>query len=115
MFPLGGGSGQYPHQWNCGKVVASLEGGGGAMNRTIALAVAALALTGCGVAAKVDARNNMQQSLVAYKQCLAQHPDNARQACEATKLAYDADMRAYRATSAGIRSGQTIDVNTTSD
>lgn len=85
------------------------------MNRTIALTVAALALTGCGIAAKVDARNNMQQSLSAYKQCLAQHPDNAKQACESAKLAYDADMRAYRATSAGIRGGQTIDINNTSD
>jgi hypothetical protein len=78
--------------------------------------VATLALTGCGIAAKVDARNNMQASLVAYKACLAQNPQNLK-ACEASRLAYNADMSAFRATSAGIQPGRndTINVNRDGD
>jgi hypothetical protein len=78
--------------------------------------VATLALSGCGIAAKVDARNNMRASLAEYKACLAQNSQNLK-ACEASRLAYNADMRAYRATSAGIQPGRndTINVNTDGD
>jgi hypothetical protein len=85
--------------------------------KSIFIAAGILAVaSGCGIAAKVDARNNMQQSLAAYKACLAQHPQEVK-ACDANKLAYDADMKAYRATSAGIQPGynSTINVNTDKD
>ena len=73
--------------------------------KTLFIAAAMLAvLSGCGIAAKVEARSGMQQSLAAYKACLAQNPQNV-QACEGAKLAYDADMKAYRATSSGIQRG----------
>ena len=77
----------------------------------IALALS-VALTGCGIAAKVNARNDMEQSKTAYKACLAQNPSNLH-ACDAAEAAYDADMRAFRATSAGVQPGynSTINVN----
>jgi hypothetical protein len=59
-------------------------------------------LEGCGIAAKVDARNDMLQSKAAYKNCLAQNPDNVS-ACEAAESAYEADLAAYQATTAGLR------------
>jgi uncharacterized low-complexity protein len=83
------------------------------MKHLIILATAcalALGVTGCGVAAKVEARNDMQSSLKSYKNCLAANPTNVG-VCHGYKLAYDADMRAYRATSAGIRPGSTITID----
>ncbi len=77
----------------------------------VAMALAlAVGVTGCGVAAKVNARNDMEQSKSAYKTCLVQNAGDIGR-CHGYKLAYDADMRAYRATSAGIRNGYTVDVN----
>jgi hypothetical protein len=67
------------------------------------------ALAGCGVAAKVNARQDMEASKVAYKAYLAQHPQDAT-ACEGPRHAYEADLAAYRATSAGVRPGATITV-----
>jgi hypothetical protein len=60
-------------------------------------------LSGCGIAAKVNARNDMQVSKTAYKTCLTQHAQDAA-ACEGPRQAYEADLSAYRATSAGLRS-----------
>lgn len=67
---------------------------------TATLATLAL-LSGCGVVAKVDARNDMAQSKAAYKNCLAINPSNPV-ACESYRLAYEADLKAYGATSAGL-------------
>jgi hypothetical protein len=69
-------------------------------------------LSGCGIAAKVQSRNEMMQSAAAYKSCLAQNAANIH-ACDAAREAYDADMRMYRATSAGIQPGfnRTLNVN----
>jgi hypothetical protein len=77
---------------------------------TIVLAV--LALSGCGIEAKIDARNDMQQSKLNYKNCLANNPSNP-QACESTRLAYEADIRAYRTMSAGIQPGLNNTLNVT--
>jgi hypothetical protein len=76
--------------------------------------IAPIALAGCGIAAKVDARNNMQSSLTVYRSCLQQHAQ-APEYCEGPRLAYEADMQAYRATSAGIMPGRndTMNVNQT--
>ena len=50
----------------------------------------------CGVAARVKARNEMEDSKMAYKACLQQNLDDPSK-CEALKRAYDADLKAYRA------------------
>jgi hypothetical protein len=54
------------------------------------------ALAGCGVAAKVNARHDMESSKVAYKGCLAEHGQDAA-ACDGLRQAYEADLSAYRA------------------
>ena len=76
----------------------------------LALMAAAVGLGGCGIAAKVNARNEMTQTEAAYKACLAQHPGNSS-ACDAARLAYEADLQVYRATSAGVQPGRSDTVN----
>jgi hypothetical protein len=73
-------------------------------------------LADCGVAAKVNARNEMEASKATYKDCLARNPQNVS-ACEGSRLSYEADMKAYRATSAGIQPGRndTININSTQE
>jgi hypothetical protein len=61
------------------------------------------ALAGCGVAAKVNARHDMEASKVAYKACLAEHGQDAAAPCDGLRQAYEADLSAYRATLAAIR------------
>jgi hypothetical protein len=75
-----------------------------------------LFLAGCGIAAKVHARDNMEASLAAYKGCLTQHPSDVSQ-CEGYRLAYQADLQAYRATAAGIQPGtnSTLNIHTGND
>ena len=78
------------------------------------LAVLLTGLAGCGIAAKVNARNDMEASKRAYKACLVQRPENPA-ACEATREAYQADLAAYQATSAGIRPGPTFTIEQPTD
>jgi hypothetical protein len=66
-------------------------------------------ISGCGITAKVRARDDMEQSKVAYKECLGQHSQDPNQ-CEGLRRAYEADIAAYRATSSGVRSGAVVDV-----
>lgn len=75
-----------------------------------------LMLGACGLAAKINARNDMTTSKEQYKNCLIKHSSNPS-ACEGLKLAYNADMNAFRATSAGIRPGfsNSLDISTTTD
>jgi len=54
-----------------------------------------LLLSGCGIAARVNARHDMEASKAAYKACLA---TSGPELCEAQRLAYEADLSAYRAT-----------------
>jgi hypothetical protein len=76
--------------------------------------VAALTLAGCGVVAKVQARDEMMQAKTAYTQCLQQNSaETAR--CDGFKQAYEADLQAYRATSAGIRPGYALSVDQSSN
>lgn len=51
---------------------------------------------GCGIAASIRLRNDMESSKTAYKQCLKEHPDDPDK-CEALRRAYEADLKAYRA------------------
>jgi hypothetical protein len=71
-----------------------------------------LALSGCGIGAKIEARNDVQQSKLNYKNCLANNPSSP-QACESTRLAYEADIKAYRVMSAGIQPGLNSTLNVT--
>lgn len=75
------------------------------------LLVAAIAVgAGCGIVAANSARQDMESSKVAYKDCLQKHPSDTA-ACEGARLAYEADLRAYRATSSSLKQGTTVDVN----
>jgi hypothetical protein len=65
-----------------------------------------MTLAGCGVIAKIDARNDYQQSRAAYKQCLAENQSDPA-ACDARRLAMEADERAYNNFTAGIHFGGT--------
>jgi hypothetical protein len=70
-----------------------------------ALAVLCLvSLAGCGIVAKVDARQNYQKSLADYRACLDANPANV-QACEGKRLVMEADERAYNNMAAGIQQG----------
>ena len=51
-----------------------------------------LLISGCGIAAKVNARDDMFKSKDAYKACLAANPDNPDK-CEALRRAYEADVK----------------------
>jgi hypothetical protein len=79
------------------------------VKRLLIVPALAVLLSGCGIAAKVNARQDMEASKVAFKACLAQHPQDATP-CEGPRHAYEADLAAYRATSAGVRPGPTITV-----
>ena len=73
-------------------------------------------LSHCGVAAKINARNKMEVSKAAYKDCkdcLARNPRNVP-ACEASRLSYETDMKPYRAASAGIQPGRNDTINMSS-
>ncbi|MDY0188998.1 MAG: hypothetical protein RBR16_13860 [Syntrophus sp. (in: bacteria)] len=79
------------------------------MRKIIALVLAGLIFTGCGIAAKVRARNDLEASKAAYKRCLEAHPDDPS-TCEALKQAYKADLKAYSATSGDIHSDHTVSI-----
>lgn len=72
----------------------------------IACVLLMLAISGCGIAAKVNARSDYQKSLAAYKVCLGANSSNVI-ACEAQRLAMEADERAYNDFTAGIQLGGT--------
>lgn len=78
--------------------------------RTLSLVlglILAPTLAGCGIAATVRAREDMEQSKSAYKQCLGQHSQDPSQ-CTALRQAFEADMAAYRATSSH---GAVVDIH----
>jgi hypothetical protein len=86
------------------------------MGGRIVVILFSLVLSGCGIAAKIDARKDMEQSKATYKDCLAQNSSKPSN-CESARLAFEADMKTYRATSAGIQPGynNTLNVTTTND
>jgi hypothetical protein len=63
------------------------------MKRLFIVPVLAVLLSGCGVAAKVNARHDMEASKVAYKACLAERGQDAA-ACDGLRQAYEADLLA---------------------
>jgi hypothetical protein len=72
--------------------------------------VMAFAVSGCGFAAKVQARDDMMQAKRDYTQCLQQNSAEPRR-CEGLKETYEADLQAYRATSAGVKPGYSLTVD----
>ncbi len=71
-----------------------------------------LALAGCGIAAKIDARTEYQKSVADYRTCLDANPNDVK-ACEGKRLAMEAEERAYNNLSAGVteRGNTTANVN----
>ena len=61
-------------------------------------------LSGCGLAARVDARNEYQTSSANYKACLSANP-SAPQNCEGLRLAMETDERKFNNLSAGLAPG----------
>jgi hypothetical protein len=61
-----------------------------------------ITLAGCGIAAKIDARNGYRASVTAYMECLATH---APKDCEGLRLAMEADERQYNDASAADTAG----------
>lgn len=61
-------------------------------------------LSGCAIAAKVNARHDMETSKVAYQACLVENTQNVA-ACDGWRSAYEADLYAYQATAAATRPG----------
>ncbi len=51
--------------------------------------------SGCGIAANIRARNDVENSKAEYKACLKQHPDDLSK-CDALKKAYEADLDYWR-------------------
>jgi hypothetical protein len=73
--------------------------------RTVIVLALAMPLAGCGVAAKINARENYQQTASAYKQCLMENPSNPEKFCEGYRLAAEVDERQYNNFGAGISPG----------
>jgi len=68
-------------------------------------------VSGCGIAAKVQARDDMMQAKDSYTQCLTENSADPSK-CQGLKEAYDADLKAYLATSSGVRPGSVVDLQT---
>ncbi len=67
--------------------------------RTLAISMISLALALSGCTGMVQARNDMMQEKIAYTQCLQENSANPGQ-CAGLREAYEADLQAYRATTA---------------
>jgi hypothetical protein len=63
-----------------------------------------LVLAGCGIAARIEARQDYQASTAQYKACLAANL-SAPQSCEGLRLAAETDERKYNDLSAGLTPG----------
>lgn len=72
--------------------------------RLLIAAPLVLILSGCGLAAKVDARHNYEQSTAIYRACVSANSANP-QVCEGKRLAMEADERAYNNMVAPISNG----------
>jgi hypothetical protein len=71
-----------------------------------------LMLAGCGIAARVESRNEYQESAARYKECLAANPSTPKN-CEGLRLAMETDERKYNNLSAGLNPGSQSTANVT--
>ncbi|MHC2619194.1 hypothetical protein ACVIW2_001226 [Bradyrhizobium huanghuaihaiense] len=81
-------------------------------SRTFAALSLVSLLGGCGVAAKIEARNDYRTSADQYKACLTANPA-APQNCEGLRLAMETDERKFNNLSAGTNPGSQISHNVT--
>jgi hypothetical protein len=75
------------------------------MNQLCFVVAMAISLSACALAARMDARNDMEGSKAAYKSCLAENPEKVS-ACEGLRLSYEADLKAFQATAGGMVSSR---------
>jgi hypothetical protein len=75
------------------------------MKKLCFLVAVTMALSACGLAARMDAHNDMETSKTAYKACLAANSAKPS-ACESEKLSYEADLKAFEATASGMVSSR---------
>ena len=75
------------------------------MNRICLLLAAAVTLSACGLAVRMEAHHDMEGSKAAYKSCLAENPGKIS-TCDALRLSYEADLKAYQATAGGLMSSR---------
>lgn len=74
---------------------------GSVMKQACFLVALAISLSACALQAKMNALDDMKASKAAYKRCLEDNPRNVS-ACQAEQLSYEADLKAYEATGAGM-------------
>jgi hypothetical protein len=74
--------------------------------KIVFITVVVLSIAGCAVAAKVRARNEMESSKAAYTECLKRESDLSK--CEGLERAFEADLKAFRATSGALQDSDTI-------
>lgn len=70
--------------------------------RIVAATILAGGLGGCGIAAKVEGRQDYRSSVAAYMECLA---TRAPKECEGLRLAMEANERQFNDLSAGMTPG----------
>jgi hypothetical protein len=80
--------------------------------RNLIILSAFLILSGCGLAAKVEARKDYQDSAEQYKACLTVNPATP-QNCEGLRLAMETDERKFTNMSAGTNPGSQRSTNIT--
>jgi hypothetical protein len=77
--------------------------------RNLTIISLTVTLTGCGILAKIDARNDHRASVTAYMECLATHEPKD---CEGLRLAVD-DERQYNAMTADTADrNNAVNINT---
>jgi hypothetical protein len=69
------------------------------IGRVFGVSILTAMLGGCGLAARVDARNDYQKSTADYKACLAANPATPTN-CEGLRLAMEADERRFNSIAA---------------
>lgn len=75
------------------------------MSRFCFVILVLASLSACGLAVRMNARNDMEGSKAAYKWCLAENPSKVT-ACDALRLSYEADLKGYQATVGEVASGR---------
>ncbi len=61
------------------------------MKPWMAVLIAAVAVSGCGWAEKLDALSRLDVSRAAYRACVAEHKSDQAQ-CESQRISYQADL-----------------------
>jgi hypothetical protein len=82
---------------------------GGTMRNIVVIFSLTVTLAGCGILAKIDARDDHRASVTAYMECLATHAPKDR---EGLRLAMEAHERQHNAqTAEPARGNNTANIN----